>query len=123
MKIKITRSGGVAGIPITWEVDEKNLPPLFLTKVKKIITEKNLSTLPLRAKPNGAADYYTYQIFINEGENETMMECNEFSLQDDLKSLIKYIEAYSKKNTEEIEIIDKFYHLCDFAIINKSSLF
>ena len=100
MKIKIERSGGVAGLSITREMDTKELPTSLAIKVKKIIEDTKSSSLPLKVTPKGAADHYNYKISIQEGENEMVMECNQFNLQNDLKSLIKYVEAHSKEKPQ-----------------------
>ena len=92
MIIKVERSGGFAGIPVSNEIDAKNLPTALVTKLKKIMKNKNSSTLPIKDTPRGAADHYTYKISIQDGGNLKVIECNQFNIEDDLKSLVKFVE-------------------------------
>jgi hypothetical protein len=95
--IKVERSGGVAGIRITSEMDARQLPPALATKVRKIMENSKLSELPLKVIPKGAADHYSYKISFAEGENQSIIECNQYNIKDELKSLIRYIERNAKK--------------------------
>jgi hypothetical protein len=97
VKIRVERSGGFAGIPISNEMDAKDLPSVLIRTAKKIVEDKNVSSLSMKPSPKGAADHYTYKISIQDGMNLRVMECNEHNIQDDLKSLVKYIERNSKK--------------------------
>jgi hypothetical protein len=96
--IKVERSGGFAGIPVSNEIDAKDLPSTLVTRLEKMIENtKSPSALPLSRTPRGAADYFTYKISVKDGANEKVIECNQYNLQDDLKSLVKYVEGYSRK--------------------------
>ena len=97
MIIKVERSGGFAGIPVSNEIDAKILPTALVTKLNKIMKDKNSSTLPIKDTPRGAADHYTYKISIQDGVNLKVIECNQFNIEDDLKSLVKYIENSGRK--------------------------
>jgi hypothetical protein len=97
MIIKVERSGGLTGIPMTNEVDAKDLPSALVTKIKKMISNSSSTSLPLKSTPKGAADHFTYKIFIQDGINQRIIECNEYNIHNDLKSLIRYIERNSKK--------------------------
>ena len=92
MIIKVERSGGFAGIPVSNEIDAKILPTALVTKLNKIMKDKNSSTLPIKDTPRGAADHYTYKISIQDGVNLKVIECNQFNIEDDLKSLVKFVE-------------------------------
>ena len=93
MIIKVERTGGFSGISKYSEMNSDDLPSALETTVKKIIKSAKTSSLPLKSTPKGAADHYTYKISIKDGGNENIIECNQYSIQDDLKSLIKYIES------------------------------
>jgi hypothetical protein len=97
VRIKVERSGGLAGIQITNEIDAKDLPSTQLRTAKKIIEDKKVSSLPMKSSPRGAADHYTYKISIQDGTNQNVIECNQYNIEDDLKSLVNYIEKNSKK--------------------------
>ena len=97
MRIRVERSGGLAGIPISNEMDEKDLPPALIRTAKKIIDDKSLSSLSMKSSPKGAADHFSYKISINDGGQRRIIDCTQYDIQDDLKSLIRYIEKNSKK--------------------------
>lgn len=89
------RSGGLTGIPLSREMNIEELPSKLVNVVKKNIINKKSSSVPLKSTPKGAGDYYNYRISIQDGENQKIIECNEYDIQGDLKSLVKYIEKRS----------------------------
>jgi hypothetical protein len=97
MRIRVERSGGLAGIQISNEMDAKDLPSEQLHTAKRIIEDKKPSSLSMKSSPRGAADHYTYKISIQDGANQRVIECNQYNIHDDLKSLVKYIERNSKR--------------------------
>jgi hypothetical protein len=99
VKIRVERSGGMAGIPISNEMDAKDLPAPLRSTANKIIERKDVSSLSMKSSPRGAADHYIYKISIQDGMNQKVIECNQYNIQDDLKSLVKYIEGNSKRKT------------------------
>ena len=94
MKIKVERSGGIAGLSATTELDTKDLPSALVNSVKKIIEQRKSSKLP-NALPRGAADHYSYRFSILDEGNKTILECNQYNIQNELKTLLKYIEKNS----------------------------
>jgi hypothetical protein len=78
-------------------MDAKDLPTMLVIRAKEIIENVNSSRLPLKVSPKGAADHYNYKISIQDGVNKRVLECNQYNIQDDLRSLVKYIEKYSGK--------------------------
>jgi hypothetical protein len=50
----------------------------------------------MNSAPKGAADYYTYKISFQDGSKRKIIECNQFNIQNDLKSLVNYVESNSK---------------------------
>ena len=97
MIIKLERSGGFTGIPISVEFNSEDLPSALTDLVKKIMENKQSNALPLRSTPKGAADHYTYKISIVNGKKKRTMICDQYAVQDDLMSLIKQLEKFSKK--------------------------
>lgn len=96
MIIKVERSGGFTGIRISREINVNDLPSTFILTAKKIMTDEKADSLPLKSLPRGAADHYTYKISISDGTQQKIIECDQFSIEDDLKSLVEYIEKNSK---------------------------
>jgi Emfourin len=98
VRIKVERSGGFTGISVTSEMDGKDLPSDLMTTAKNIVARQKSSSLPMKSTPKGAADHYTYKISIINGGSRRVIECNQYNIQDDLKSLVKYVEKNSKKD-------------------------
>lgn len=94
MIIRIERSGGVAGIPAHNEMEVNELPAALIDIAKRLFVKPNL---PPRIKlPRvGRPDRYTYRISIEEGGDEKVIECDEYDIANDVKSLVKYIEKNS----------------------------
>jgi hypothetical protein len=99
VRIRVERSGGFAGIQCFNEIDTKDLPSPLIRTAKKIIEDKKISSLPIKSFPRGAADHYMYKISIHDGTNLRVIECNQYDIKDELKSLVKYIERNSKPKT------------------------
>jgi len=97
MKIKVERSGGLAGITTCSEIDANGLPSELKDTARKFTSYSSVSRIPLRSAPRGSADYYCYKITLTDGKKQQVLECNQYNLPDNLKSLISYIEEHSKK--------------------------
>ena len=97
MRIRIERTGGFAGIPISNEIDANDLPSGLLQTARKIMQDKKTLSLSSKSSPKGSADHYTYKISMQDGTNRSVIECNQYNIEDDLKSLVKYIEKNTKK--------------------------
>ena len=98
MKIKVERSGGFAAISISNEMDTKDLPSVLAATANNIMRIQKSSSLPKRSAPIGSADHYIYRISFQDGVKRRVVECNQYTIQDDMKSLIEYIEKNSKKS-------------------------
>lgn len=97
MIIKIERSGGVTGIPISNEIDVKDLPSGLVNTAKKILVDEKFPSLSMKRPSKGSADYFSYKISVQNGANQRTIECDEHNIQDDLKQIVKYIERNSEK--------------------------
>ena len=98
MKIKVERSGGFAAISISNEMDTKDLPSVLAATANNIMRIQKSSSLPKRSAPIGSADHYIYRISFQDGVKRRVVKCNQYAIQDDMKSLIEYIEKNSKKS-------------------------
>jgi hypothetical protein len=96
LKIKIERSGGFGGITSSSEMNVDKLTPVLEGTVRKLLDNKGSGMLK-GTRPKGAADYLNYKITLEEGPQNSVIECNQFDMNDDLKSLISYVESRSRK--------------------------
>jgi hypothetical protein len=95
MRIRVERTGGLAGIPVSNEIDANGLPSGLLQTARKIMQDKK--KFPLKSGPKGSADHYIYKISVQDGDNQSVIECNQFTIGDDLGSLVRYVEKNSKR--------------------------
>lgn len=80
---------------ISKEVDTNNLPSSVVNAVRSIVKSR-MSDTPKSLAPRGAADHLNYKITIDEGTKKSVIECNQYDIDDKLKSLISYVEKKSK---------------------------
>ena len=97
MKIKLERSGGFAGITSSNEMDADKLPPMLQNTVKELLDEKKCPVMRSSRLPKGTADHLSYTITIKDGINKTVIDCNQYNIDDRLRSLIACMEKNSKK--------------------------
>jgi len=95
--VKVERSGGFAGMSNSHQIDSRDLPSSLIIKLNRIIENTNADKLPIQSTPRGASDFYSYKISIQDGANQKVLERNQYDIDDDLRSLIRYIESNSKK--------------------------
>ena len=97
MKIIIERSGGLTGIVVSHEMEIKDLPQSMVNKVQEIFNNDESKSLKM-SLPKGAADHFNYRVTFKDGTQNKVVECNQYDIKDDLKDVIRYVEANSKKN-------------------------
>jgi hypothetical protein len=96
--IRVERSGGLTGLTILKEMDSKYMPSDLINIAQKIINDKGSNTVPVKKSSSGAADYYSYVISVQDGDDRKIIRCNEYDIRSELKSLVKYIERHSKNH-------------------------
>lgn len=99
MIIRVERSGGLIGTIIRHEIDSKDLPSALKLKLNRLMNNASSVRSGAESTPKGAADHFNYKISVQKGPYQKVIDCNQYNIQEDLKSLIRYIEKKSK-NTE-----------------------
>ena len=99
MKIKIERSGGIAGIPSSNEIDVEMLPSSLEGTVKELLNPTNLPSTKALNKQKHAADYFNYRIIIKNRNNEQIIDCSDLDMNSNIKSLINFVQKNSKNIT------------------------
>ena len=94
MKIRIERSGGVAGIVISNEMEAESLPSSMKNKIQEILNDREPKSMKMSI-PKGSANHFNYRIMFQDGRNDRIIECNQYNMEDDLKNLVRYIETHS----------------------------
>jgi hypothetical protein len=96
VKIKVERSGGFGGISSINEINADELPPSLAETVRSLV-DSGRSVIMKGTKPKGAADYLNYKITIQNGKKSQVIECSEFGIDENVKSLVSYVEKKSNK--------------------------
>ena len=75
--MKLTRSGGLAGISLVASVDLDELPPAMAEQVRAALDEVDFDAPPAPARP-GAADRYQYDLVVSNDETRSLTACDPF---------------------------------------------
>ena len=81
--VRLTRSGGLAGLSMVASVDLDELPAPTARKVRSALAEVNFDLAPARRRPGrraapapqawpGAADTYQYDLEVNDGKKRSI---------------------------------------------------
>lgn len=104
MKILFDQTGGLAGINITSSVDTNSLPREEKERLEEIINSTNFFNLPSNLPPpKNAADYYRYNITVEEDEHNCKhtVELTDLSMLDGLKPLIKIMRKRALQTEDD----------------------
>ena len=95
MIIKVERTGGLAGISKYSEIDSNHLPSSLKTVLINLVNENEKTPNSVKLVPKGAADHFTYRITINDGPKQKVIECDQYTINNSLKSLVTYVEKHN----------------------------
>jgi hypothetical protein len=95
--IKVERTGGFSGMSEYSEMDSDDLPEILQTTLTNFINEKVNASNSLKSMPKGAADHYSYRITVDDGAKSRVIECSQYDIKDDLKSLVAYVKKHNVK--------------------------
>lgn len=85
MKVKLVRSGGIAGLNMVASMDSADLPPDQQKVVSTLLTKDLRSS---GASPPGAADQFTYQLEIQHGDQTVRRQWSEPEVHDTVRPLL-----------------------------------
>ena len=97
MIIRVERSGGLTGIMTSRQMNVDDLPLHLIKTVKKMMSDKNIPSPPMKRTPMGAADYCVYKIIVDDGSKRHVINCDDYNMQEDLKSLVRYVQKTQKR--------------------------
>lgn len=93
------RHGGFAGISQYNEMNTDDLPSSLKTRLNRLVSNATEPCKSVKSVPKGAADHYSYRITIDYGDNQRVIEGNQYDMQDSWKPIISYVE---KRNKEKV---------------------
>jgi emfourin len=100
MKIYFERSGGFTGIPISFTIDTAFLPSKEARIIQNLVEDSHffeLPPVPNKTTKGGAADYFQYQITIENGTRKHTVKSDDISIDPKLKPLVNLLVKNSQK--------------------------
>ena len=96
MKINLERSGGILGSVSSHTVDTNKLPKSKAAELKDLLSQSEFYKLSsMRSNPippkKGAADYFTYNITVEDGEKKHSVRCTDLGMTKELRELISLL--------------------------------
>src|SRR5713101_5662524 len=98
MQVHFERSGGLAGLRISHDVDSANLSPEEASELSKLIEAAHFFELPavLRAIQPGA-DRFQYKLRVKTDPQEHSVEFDETAAPEGLRPLLNWLMASKRK--------------------------
>ena len=92
MRIRLKRTGGLAGIPREWELDERALSPQKRQELKKLLRRADVFALPSEVEGSGRArDAFRYELTVEDGERKHTVRCAEPDVPPPLRECIEWM--------------------------------
>jgi hypothetical protein len=94
MKIHFERSGGFTGIPVSMIIDTVSLPSKEARIIQNLVEDSHFFELPPtpnKTSRTGAADYFQYQITIENGTRKHTVKSDDISIDPKLKLLVNLL--------------------------------
>jgi len=102
MRIKYERSGGLANIPLKFEVDSKQVSGNKARDLKKLIEEARLFDQP--AKPpvsRSAPDQHQYELTVEEGGRTHTIRTSDIAASPELSNLLDWLSGEAVANLKK----------------------
>jgi hypothetical protein len=94
MNIHFERSGGFTGIPVSMIIDTVSLPSKEARIIQNLVEDSHFFELPPtpnKTSRTGAADYFQYQITIENGTRKHTVKSDDISIDHKLKLLVNLL--------------------------------
>ena len=99
MKISYRRTGGFAGMILSYDIDVDNLPPEEANELETLVTEADFFTLPaeISAETPGT-DQFQYTLTIETDQDQHTVECGDAAMPKNLQPLVNKIRILSRSS-------------------------
>jgi hypothetical protein len=96
MKVHLERTGGIAGLRITRDLDSANLSEPRQAELSQLVTAAHVFDLPPSMRgANTGADRFQYKLTVETEEQQHSLEFDESATPETLRSLLRWIMANS----------------------------
>jgi hypothetical protein len=100
MKVRLVRSGGVAGIRLATEVDAARLPEDGARRLARLVEESGILALPSGPPPGAAGpDRFAYRLTVETEDRERTVEVAEQDVTPELAPLIDWLVSRARDRT------------------------
>jgi len=91
MRVSCKKTGGIAGLKVSAEVDSEQLSPAQAQKMKDLVEQANLFNQP--SKPGGKSmpDQFQYEISVEDQGKTHSFVTNDASASDELLELVDWL--------------------------------
>jgi hypothetical protein len=97
MKISYRRTGGFAGMVMTFNLNTDTLPPEESQTLRDLVASADFFALPPKITSRGpGADQFQYSIMVETEEQQHTIEVNEGSIPENLRPLLNELRLLSR---------------------------
>ena len=96
MRLKLRKTGGIAGLKVNEEVDSEKLPEAQAKKMKEMVARTDLFNQPSKPTGKSTPDQFQYEISVDDGGKTHSFVTNESSASDDLLDLIDWVNGAAR---------------------------
>ena len=102
MKISYRRTGGFAGMILSYDIDVDNLPPEEANELETLVSKADFFTLPaeISAETTGA-DQFQYLLTIKTGQAQHTVEVGDAAMPEKLWPLVNKIRILSRSTPKQ----------------------
>ena len=97
MRIRFERSGGLANIPLSADVDVDALGRDERRHVEQLVADSRFFDLPGSPDPAGGVDRFVYRIAIDDGAHTHMVDVGETAASPELRPLIQWLTTAARR--------------------------
>lgn len=100
MRVRLKRTGGLAGIPREWQLDEGSLSQQQAQELSRLLAQVGFFSLPSEVgRPGRARDAFFYELTVEEGEKRHRVKCAEPALSPPLRDCIDWVLKIARRDS------------------------
>ena len=100
MKVRLVRSGGIAGMRLATEADSSRLPDEGARSLASLVEASGILSLPPgAAAPPAGADRFAYRVTVETGGLEHTVEIAEEDVTPALEPLLDWLVSHARDGT------------------------
>ncbi len=97
MRIRVEKTGGIAGLKVRAEVDSAQISSAQEKELKQLVEGANLFDQPAKTRGRAMPDQLQYQITIEDGGKTHSFTTNDAAASDELLELVDWLIAAGRK--------------------------